>query len=175
MPSGQKTCRGIGRGHPLGRRQRQKGAEGARGWRHWCWRQQQRPRLCDRMTGPSLTAWPGRGRFSCPNGGNAEEDRGSNGDDKTPDNRGREEECDNRSALPTTAVNLLDSVKRAYWRRLEGGQWRNDATATDDDGNNSGVVEERRWMGGGRSLMRPGGRSTWPPVVAYQYCRTGSG
>ena len=73
------------------------------------------------MTGPSLTARRGRGRFFCPNGGDVEEDRGSDGDDGTPDNRGSGEERDYGSALPATAVNLLDSAKHMYRRQLEGG------------------------------------------------------
>ena len=73
------------------------------------------------MTGPSSTVRPGRGRFSHPDGGNAEEDRGSDGNNGTPDDRGSREKCDDGSALPATAVNLLDSAKRAYRGRLEGG------------------------------------------------------
>ena len=65
------------------------------------------------------------GRFSCPNGGNAEEDRisgGGDGNNWTPNDRRSGEECDNGSMLPATAVNLLDSVKHTYWRRQEGGE-----------------------------------------------------
>ncbi len=119
------------------------------------------------MLGPSSTAWRGRGRFSLPDGGDAEEDRGSGGNNGTPDDRGSGEERDDGSALPATAVNPLNSAKHAYRCRLEGGGWRNNATATDDDGDDSGVVKERCRIGGGRSLTRPGGRSTRPPVVAY--------
>ena len=95
------------------------------------------------MTGPSSTARRGRGRFSRPDGGDAEEDRGSDGNNGTPDNRRSGEECDDGSALPATAVNPLDSAKHAYRRRLEGGGWQDIATATDDDGDDSGVVEKR--------------------------------
>ena len=63
----------------------------------------------------------GRRRFSCPNGGDVEEDRGSDGDDGTPDYSGSREERNYGSTLPATVVNPLDSAKRAYWRRLEGG------------------------------------------------------
>jgi hypothetical protein len=175
MPSGRRTCRGIGRGHPSGRRQRQKREEGARRRQRWRLRQRRHPRLCGRMTGPSSTARRGRRRFSRPDGGNAEEDRGSDGDNGTPDDRGSGEERDDGSALPATAVNPLDSAKHAYRRWLEGGEWRNNATATDDDGDDSGIVEEVCRTGGWRSLTRPGGRSTQPPVVAYRHCRTGSG
>ena len=73
------------------------------------------------MMGPSSTARRGRGRFSCPNDRDVEEERGSDGDDGTPDDRGSGEERDYGSALPATAVNLLDSAKRMYRRRLEGG------------------------------------------------------
>jgi hypothetical protein len=73
------------------------------------------------MTGLSSTARRGRGRFSRPDGSDAEEDRGRNGNNRTPDNRGSREECNDGSALPATAVNPLDSVKHAYRRRLEGG------------------------------------------------------
>ncbi len=66
------------------------------------------------MTGPSSTARRGRGRFSCHNGGDVKEDTGSDGDDGTPDNRGSGEEHDYGIALPATAVNPLDSVKRAH-------------------------------------------------------------
>jgi hypothetical protein len=45
------------------------------------------------MTGPSLTAQRRRGRFSCPNGKDVKEDRGSDGDDGTPDDCGSREEC----------------------------------------------------------------------------------
>ena len=90
-----------------------------------------------------MTARHGRGRFSRPDGGNAEEDRGSDGNTGTPDDRGSGEERDDGSALSTTAVNQLDSAKHAYRRRLEGGGWWNNTTATDDDGNDSGVVKER--------------------------------
>ena len=125
------------------------------------------------MTGSSLTTRHGRGRFSCPDGGDTEEDMGSDGINGTPDDRGSGEERDDGSA--TTAVNPLDSAKHAYRCRLEGGGWWNNTTAMDDDGDNSGVVKERCQMGGGRSLTRPGGRSTRPPVVAYRHRRTGSG
>ncbi len=101
------------------------------------------------MTRPSLTARHGRGRFSRPDGGDAKEDRGSDGNNGTPDNCGSREERDDGSALPATAVNLLDSAKHAYRRRLEGGGWRNNTTATDDNGKESGVVEERCRTGGG--------------------------
>ena len=79
------------------------------------------------MTGPSSTVQHGRGRerFSRPYGGDAEEDRGSgggDGNDGTPDHRGSREERGDRSALPVTAVNLLDSKKHAYqhWRERGG-------------------------------------------------------
>ena len=55
------------------------------------------------------------------------------------------------------------------------GEQRNDATATDDDGNDGGVIEEWRRTGGRRLLTRPGGQSTWLPVVACQYPCMGSG
>ncbi len=77
--------------------------------------------LCGRMTGPSSTVRRRRGRFSPPNGRDVEEDRGSNGNNGTPDDRGSREERDYGTALPATAVNPLDSVKRMYRRRLEGG------------------------------------------------------
>ncbi len=51
----------------------------------------------------------------------------------------------------------------AGWK---GGGWRNDAMGTDDDGNNSGVIKERSQTGRGKLLTRPGGRSTWLPVIA---------
>ena len=95
------------------------------------------------MTGPSFTARRGRGRFSPPDGGDAEEDRGSDGNTGTPDDRGSGEECDDGSALPAMAVNQLDSAKHAYRHRLEEGGWWNNATAMDDDGDNSGVIKER--------------------------------
>jgi hypothetical protein len=44
------------------------------------------------MTGPSSTARRGRGHFSFPDGGDAEEDRGSDGNNGTPDDRGSGEE-----------------------------------------------------------------------------------
>jgi len=44
------------------------------------------------MTGPSSTARRGSGHFSCPDGGDAEEDRGSDGNNGTPDDRGSGEE-----------------------------------------------------------------------------------
>ena len=62
----------------------------------------------------------GRGCFSHQDGGNTEEDRGSgggSGDNRTPNNRGSGEECDEKSALPTMAVNPLDFAKRTYQRR----------------------------------------------------------
>ena len=124
------------------------GEEGARGRQRRRQRRQRRPRLCGWMTGPSSTARRGRGRFSHPDGGDAEEDRGRNGNNGTPNDRGSGEERDDGSAPHTTAG------------QLEGEGWRNNATATDDDG---------------RSLTRPGGRSTRPPVVAYRHRRTGSG
>ena len=74
------------------------------------------------MTGPSSTARRGRGHFSCPDGGDAEEDRGSDGNNGTPDDRRSGEERDVGSALPATTVNPLVSAKQAYWRRLEGGR-----------------------------------------------------
>ena len=40
------------------------------------------------MMGPSSTARRKRGFFLRPNGGNVEEDRGSDGNDGTPDDRG---------------------------------------------------------------------------------------
>ena len=92
------------------------------------------------MTGPSLTTRRGRGRLSCPDGGDAEEDRGSDGDNGTPDNCGSGEERDDGSALPAMAVNPLDSAKHAYRCLLERGWWWNNATAMDDDGNDSSVV-----------------------------------
>ena len=67
------------------------------------------------MTEPSSTI------FSRPVDGDAEEDRVSDGNNGTPDNRGSGEERDNESALPATAVNLLDPAKHAYRRQLEGG------------------------------------------------------
>ena len=73
------------------------------------------------MTGPSLTSRHGLGRFSRPNGGDAEEDRGSDGNNGTPDDRRSREERDDRSALTAMAVNPLDPAKHAYRRRLEGG------------------------------------------------------
>ncbi len=73
------------------------------------------------MMGPSSTARCGRGRFSHPNGGNAKEDRGSDSNGGTPDDRGSGEERDDGSALPARAVNPLDSAKRAYRRQPEGG------------------------------------------------------
>ena len=73
------------------------------------------------MRGPSSTVRRGRGRFSCPNGGDVKEDRGSDGDDGTPDDRGSGEERDYGSALPAPAVNPLDSAKRAYRCWVEGG------------------------------------------------------
>ena len=103
------------------------------------------------MTRPSSTARHGRGCISCPNGSDAEEDRGGGSGDRdngTPDNRRSGEECDNRSELPATAVNPLDSAKRVYHRWWEVGVWRNDATVRDEDGNDSGVVEERHQRGG---------------------------
>ena len=127
------------------------------------------------MTGPSLTAWRGRGRFYRLDGGNAEEDRGSDGDNGTPNNCGSGEERDDGSALPAMAVNSLDSTKNAYRCRLEGGGWQNNGTATDDDGDNSGVIKKWCRKGGWRSLTRPGGRSTRPPIVDNQLRRTGSG
>jgi hypothetical protein len=127
------------------------------------------------MMGPSLTARRGRGHFSLPDGGDAEEDRGSDGNNGTPNDRGSGEKCNDGSALPATAVNPLDFAKHAYRRRMEGRGWRNNAMATDDDGDDSGVIEERCRTGGGRSLTRPGGRSTRPPVVAYRHHHTGSG
>ena len=100
--------------------------------------------------GPSSTARCGCGRFSCPGGGgDADEDRGSDGDNGTPDDCGSGEERDNGSALPATAVNPLDSAKHAYRHRLEGGGWRNNATAMDDDGDDSSVIEKRCRTGGG--------------------------
>ena len=128
-----------------------------RGRQRRCQHQRGRIWLCVRMTGPSSTTGRGHGRFSRPNGGDAKEDRGSDGNNGTPDNRGSGEERDDGSALPATAVNLLDSAKHMYRRRLEGGGLWNNATATDDDSNNSGVVKERCQMGGGL-LTRPGGR-----------------
>ena len=133
------------------------------------------------MTGPSSTMRRGHGRFSCPYGSDTEEDRGSDGgngskgNNGTPDNCRNGEERNNRSALPATAVNPLDSAKRVYPRQREEGGWRNDVMATNDDGNNSGNVEEWRWTGEGRLLTRPRGQSTRPPVIAYQHCCTGSG
>ena len=73
------------------------------------------------MMGPSSTARRGRRLFSRPNGSDAKEDRGSDGDNGTPDDRGSREESDDGSALPATAANLLDSAKHTYQRRLEGG------------------------------------------------------
>ena len=80
------------------------------------------------MMGQSSTAqrgWGhGHGHFFCPDGGDVEEDRGSgsgDGKDGTPDDRGSGEECNNRSALPAMVVNPLDSMKRAYRHRREGG------------------------------------------------------
>ena len=73
------------------------------------------------MTGPSSTTQRGRGRFSRPNCGNIKEDRGSDGYNGTPNNRGSEEERNDRSALPATAVNPLDSTKHVYRCWLEGG------------------------------------------------------
>ena len=73
------------------------------------------------MTGPSSTAWRGRRRFSRPEDGDAKEDRGSNGNNGTPDNCRSGEECNNGSVLPATVVKLLDSAKRAYRCGLEGG------------------------------------------------------
>ena len=73
------------------------------------------------MTGPSSTARQGRGHFSCPDGGDAAENRGSDGNNGTPDDRGSGEKGDKGSALPATAVNPLDSAKHAYQHRLEGG------------------------------------------------------
>ena len=143
------------------------GEEGARG--------RQRRRALRSDDGTILDRGRGHGRFSRPDGGDAEEDRGSDGNNGTPDDRGSGEERDDGSAPPATAVNPLDSAKHAFWRQLEGEGWRNNATATDDDGNDSGVVEERYRTGEGRSLTRPGGRSTRPPVVAYRHRRTGSG
>jgi hypothetical protein len=104
------------------------------------------------MTGPSLTAWRrhGHGRFSCPDSNNAKENRGSdsgNGDNGTPNNRRIGEECDNGSVLSATAVNLLDSTKRAYQCRWEGG-WQNNGAAADNDGNDGSVVKERHRCGG---------------------------
>ena len=72
------------------------------------------------MTEPSLTARRGRGRFSRLDGSDAKEDRGSDGINGTPDDRLSGEERDDRSALPATAVNPLDSAKHVYRRRLEG-------------------------------------------------------
>ena len=46
------------------------------------------PRLCGQMTGPSSTTRLGCGRFSRLNGVDAEEDRGSDGNNGTPDDRG---------------------------------------------------------------------------------------
>ena len=100
------------------------------------------------MTGLSSTARRGRGRFSRPDGGDAEEDRGSDGNNGTPDNRRSGEECDDGSALTAMAVNLLDSAKHTYRRRLEGEGWRDNATATNDNGDDSGVVEEQCRTGG---------------------------
>ena len=177
MLSGRRTCRGIGRGHPLARRQRQKGEEGAQGQRRWRQGQQQCPRLCSRMTGPSSTAWRGRrrGRFSCPNGGDTEEDRGSgggNGNDGTPDHRGSREERDDGRALPAMEVNLLDSAKRLYRCQREGGddgttRWQRMTTAAT-------AVSSRNSNGQGGGRLRSGGQSTRLPVDAYQYCRTRS-
>jgi len=127
------------------------------------------------MTGPSSTTGRGHGCFYRPDGGNAEEDRGSDSNNGTPDDRGSGEEHDDGSALPATAVNPLDSAKHTYRCRLEGGGWRNKATVTNDDGDDSGVVEKQCRMGGGRSLTRPEGRSTQPPVIAYQHRHTGCG
>ncbi len=73
------------------------------------------------MTGSSSTTRLGRGRFSRPDGGDTEEDRGSDGDNGTPDDRRSGEERDDGSALPATALNPLDSAKHTYRRRLEGG------------------------------------------------------
>ena len=92
------------------------------------------------MMGPSLTARRGCRRFSRPDGGNAEEDRGSDSDNGTPDDRWSREERDDGSALPATAVNPLDSTKHAYRRRLEGRGWWNNATMMDDDGDDSGIA-----------------------------------
>ena len=83
------------------------------------------------MMGPSSTVQRGCGRFSRPDGSDAEEDRGSDGDNGTPDDRGSGEEGDDGSALPATAVNPLDSAKHAYRRRLEG---RGVADQRDGDG-----------------------------------------
>jgi hypothetical protein len=87
------------------------------------------------MTGLSSTARRrrrcGHGCFSRPDSGNAKEDRGSssgNGDSGTPNDRGSQEECNNGSVLPVTAVNPLG--------------WWNDVTATDDNSNNRGIVKE---------------------------------
>ena len=132
------------------------------------------------MTGLSSTAWRRRrcGCFSRPNSSNIEEDRGSSsgsGNNGTPNDRRSGEERNKRRALPATAVNLLDSAKRAYRRWREGGGWWNNEAALDDDGNNSSVVEELRRTGRGRLLTRPGGLSTWLPIFTYQYCRMGRG
>ena len=63
----------------------------------------------------------GHGRFSHPDGGDAEEDKGSDGNNGTPNDRESGEERDDGSALPATAVNPLDSAKHAYRHQLEGG------------------------------------------------------
>jgi len=101
------------------------------------------------MTGSSSTAQRGRGHFSHLDGGDAEEDRGSDDNNRTPDDCGSGEERDDGSALPATAVNPLDSAKHAYRRRLEGGGWQNNATAADDNGDDSGVIKEWCRTGGG--------------------------
>ena len=77
----------------------------------------------------------GRGRFSHPNRGDTEEDKGRDGNNGTPDDRRSGEERDDGSALHATALNSLDSATHAYQRRLEGGgggttQWRRMTTAT---------------------------------------------
>ena len=87
--------------------------------------------------------------LNCAAWARAKKDRGSDGNNGTPDDRGSGEERDGGSALPAMAVNPLDSAKHTYRRQLEGGGWRNNATVTDDDGNDSGVVEERCRTGGG--------------------------
>jgi len=65
-----------------------------------------RPPRCGRMKRPSLTARRGHGRFSRPDAGDAKEDRGSDGDNGTPDNRGSGEERNDGSVLPATAVKV---------------------------------------------------------------------
>ena len=99
MPSGRRTCRGIGRGHPLGRQQKQKGEEESWGRRRR--QKQQRPRLCGRMRGLSST--PRRGRFTWPNDGDVKEDRGSSGGTATtgpPTTAGAEKNATTEARFP---------------------------------------------------------------------------